>query len=706
MTRHQVAESCTSTAPGRLGMERVNLAHDAFGTTGSTPGHRTSFSFLLDWHPQIVEGQTLRNRHEVERGSANCWMARSSRCGTLQFMSYIFSSRLTARTLPSRIPARVQTAGRFILHFAEMWIAMLFGMMLFMAIPGVMGLPALMHQVGMAVAMTVPMVAWMRVRGHSLRHGIDMAAAMLIPWALVLAAANVLPWLADAGTASMALGMLAIILFRREHFVGSTHHGHDALHAEHKRGRRIKWSRIFLVSAYAMAIVLAPAILGTANLATKVLAPGAVEPVRSPSYSGVLPAPPALDPSKKIAVVISGPRGVEIGDAMEAFEVLARSDLYNVYTVAPERKPLTLNPGPSLGGSSINFVPHFSFADYDAQIGRAPDVLAIPYFDTAYTPEGDAATLDWIRTHFGANTPILGICSGNIILADTGLVAGRNATTNTGTFDRVQSASPTTNWLHNVRDVDDGNIVTASNLTSGIAGALHLVDREAGRAKALDVARQIGYTPIDVLDDPRFDPTDESLAPRLADAALSGRTEKLGILMYDGMTELGLSGIVDPLLGSFAVRTYGIAPEQRIIRTRNGLDLLPRYSFESAPTLDGVVFPAGENDSAKQQAEAAWSATEPGRPALDLYRTVGQGESAYDVSFRDLAQRQNRLLAQHIANVLFYPADTAHIPGGAWPIREALALIGLMLVGAAVVLVATRVRLPRRGRLEPIAQPA
>jgi hypothetical protein len=58
-------------------------------------------------------------------------------------------------------------------------------------------------------------------------------------------------------------------------------------------------------------------------------------------------------------------------DAMEAFEVLARSDLYNVYTVAPERKPLTLNPGPSLGGSSIDFVPHFSFADYGAQIGRA-----------------------------------------------------------------------------------------------------------------------------------------------------------------------------------------------------------------------------------------------------------------------------------------------------------------------------------------------
>lgn len=476
--------------------------------------------------------------------------------------------------------------------------------------------------------------------------------------------------------------------------------------ADQPSRRGIAWRRALLAAVYVSAIVLAPAILGTANLATRLAAPGGVEPLQSPAFDGALPAPPALDPSKKIAVVVSGPRGVEIGDAMEAYEVLARSDLYTVYTVAAERKPLSLNPGPSLGASSIDFVPHFSFAEYEQQIGRAPDLIAIPYFDPAYSPEVDAATLDWIRTHFGANTTILGICSGNIMLADTGLVAGRNATTNTGTFERVEAASPTTNWLHDVRYVDDGNIVTASNLTSGIAGALHVVDREGGRARALEVARQIGYTHTEVLDDPRFDPTDESLALRLTDAALSARTEKLGVLMYDGMTELGLSGIVDPLLGSFAVRTYAIAPERQIVRTRNRLDLLPRYSFDSIPTLDRVVLPAGDDDLALHQAEAAWLAFEPGRPAVDLYRTVGHGESAYDVSFRDLAQTRSRFLAQHMANVLFYPADMAQVPGAALPITEAVVMVGYMLVGAGAVLIATRARLPRRGRLQAIAQPA
>ena len=149
-----------------------------------------------------------------------------------------------------------------------------------------------------------------------------------------------------------------------------------------------------------------------------------------------------------------------------------------------------------------------------------------------------------------------------------------------------------------------------------------------------------------------------------------------------------------------------MAPERRIVRSRDGLDLLPRYTFASVPALDRVLLPAGENDVAKHQSTEAWSAVQPRRAAVDLYRTVGQGESAYDVSFRDLAQTRNRFLAQHMANVLFYPADVAQVPGAAWPIREALTLIASMVAGAALVFVANHARLPRRGRLQAIPQPA
>jgi hypothetical protein len=113
------------------------------------------------------------------------------------------------------------SAGRFLLHFAEMWLAMMAGMFLFHAlVPHAMS--GALHQVGMAVAMTVPMVAWMRVRGHGWRYGIEMALGMLVPWALVIGLAStsigtVLPWLAEADGVAMLLGMLAVMLLRGHH---------------------------------------------------------------------------------------------------------------------------------------------------------------------------------------------------------------------------------------------------------------------------------------------------------------------------------------------------------------------------------------------------------------------------------------------------------------------------------------------------------
>src|SRR5947209_5303357 len=302
-------------------------------------------------------------------------------------------------TILNVIPSPVRSTGAFVLHFLEMSIAMVVGMVLFMAIPGVMQLPPALHLLGMAAAMTLPMIAWMRIRGHGWRHGVEMSFGMLLPWAAVLAlvglgAAAVMPWLEHADGPAMFLGMLAVMLLRPGHFAQACIEPRDTrgvanILSSHST-RRIAWRRMFLVFAYVSAAVLAPAILGTVNLTAKLLPAGAVEPIQSPAYSGSLPTPPAADPTKKIAVVVSGPRGVEIGDAMEAYEVLARSDVFNVYVVAPERRPLSLNPGPMFGGSSIDFIPHFSFAEYDAQIGRAPDLIAIPWFDPAYSPEADA----------------------------------------------------------------------------------------------------------------------------------------------------------------------------------------------------------------------------------------------------------------------------------------------------------------------------
>jgi hypothetical protein len=111
-------------------------------------------------------------------------------------------------------------------HYAEMVVAMFVGMAV-LWVPARLVLdidaPAL-KLLGMGVTMTVPMVAWMRYRGHSWAASNEMAGAMLVPTAAVIALLGA-ELVEDLG-ALMAIehtvmftGMAAVMLLRREEYV-------------------------------------------------------------------------------------------------------------------------------------------------------------------------------------------------------------------------------------------------------------------------------------------------------------------------------------------------------------------------------------------------------------------------------------------------------------------------------------------------------
>lgn len=125
----------------------------------------------------------------------------------------------------------------FIRHYLEMLVAMFLGMAVLglpaIAALGAVGLssselesdaPALLL-FGMGLTMTAPMVAWMRHRGHGWQASNEMAAAMLVPTAGVIA----LLWtglLEDIGTllmiehVVMLPAMLLVMLVRRDEYSG------------------------------------------------------------------------------------------------------------------------------------------------------------------------------------------------------------------------------------------------------------------------------------------------------------------------------------------------------------------------------------------------------------------------------------------------------------------------------------------------------
>ena len=139
----------------------------------------------------------------------------------------------TAATLDRNAP-RVARRGnkRIVLrHFGEMLIAMSLGMGL-LALAGVAvtaaGGPDFAGQsdapgvILMGISMTVPMVLWMRHRGHNWARGGEMAASMLVPTAAfaALSAAGTLG--ADAVMALehavMIPAMLGVMLWRYQEY--------------------------------------------------------------------------------------------------------------------------------------------------------------------------------------------------------------------------------------------------------------------------------------------------------------------------------------------------------------------------------------------------------------------------------------------------------------------------------------------------------
>jgi hypothetical protein len=119
----------------------------------------------------------------------------------------------------------------FIRHYLEMLIAMFVGMGVLAGIPAVAGfeLDAVeLALLWMAFTMSVPMVAWMRYRGHGWAPAWEMTASMFIPSFAAIA----LLWMGVAeehGTlmaiqhVGMLPAMLVAMLLRREEYSGHHH---------------------------------------------------------------------------------------------------------------------------------------------------------------------------------------------------------------------------------------------------------------------------------------------------------------------------------------------------------------------------------------------------------------------------------------------------------------------------------------------------
>ncbi|HEY0766374.1 MAG TPA: helix-turn-helix domain-containing protein [Steroidobacteraceae bacterium] len=99
--------------------------------------------------------------------------------------------------------------------------------------------------------------------------------------------------------------------------------------------------------------------------------------------------------------------------------------------------------------------------------------------------------IEWLRTGIADPALLLCVCSGSVLAARAGLLAGRECTTHHAHIDELRRVEPRARVLDNRIFVEDGPVFTSAGVTAGLDLALHVIGRQLGAPVAADVARDL-----------------------------------------------------------------------------------------------------------------------------------------------------------------------------------------------------------------------
>ncbi|MFC3283093.1 GlxA family transcriptional regulator [Litchfieldella rifensis] len=120
----------------------------------------------------------------------------------------------------------------------------------------------------------------------------------------------------------------------------------------------------------------------------------------------------------------------------------------------------------------------------------SPSVLVVPpSLGEPATPEIAAPYSDWLRRHHAAGGTLASVCAGAFVLAETGLLDGRVATTHWLYEEQFQSRFPKVHLDVDRLIIDDGDLITAGGAMAWTDLGLKLLDRFLGPNIMVKTAR-------------------------------------------------------------------------------------------------------------------------------------------------------------------------------------------------------------------------
>lgn len=404
---------------------------------------------------------------------------------------------------------------------------------------------------------------------------------------------------------------------------------------------------------------------------------------------------PQIDPGKPTVVVVLGADLTEITDALGPYEMFTRTGRYNVVTAAPARHPTLLTGG-------LRILPHYSLAEIDARLGgRAPVVVMVPNIPNIAEAQ-NAAVVGFLQRSAAGGSIMHSWCTGAMALAQAGLLDGRTATAHWGDLALLEERYPQVRWVRGVRWVDLGQLVMSAGITSGVDASLRVIGRLAGDSVARRVAREIRYPDYHFA----IDPHAEQFTFRAADlvlltnAAFRPLRPRVGVALYDGVTELDLGHVYDAHAVTFAANVETVTRSDDIVTSAHGLTLLPSHATAAGEagaarvrSLDRLIVPGTD---ARARAASLVASVGTVAPALRAEYPHADDARRYGLEpiIEDLARTADLATATFALRRLEYRAPSVRLAGDP-PLQAPLVALFLGATGLALALGISRRRQAR-----------
>jgi transcriptional regulator GlxA family with amidase domain len=180
-----------------------------------------------------------------------------------------------------------------------------------------------------------------------------------------------------------------------------------------------------------------------------------------------------------VLVAFDGFQLLDLAGPLEVFDAadrLAGGDRYRCTIVSPDGQPVRSTSGVTVAADAAL-----------AAVDHPDTLVVVGGFGTRALLE-DASVLETIADLSARARRTTSVCTGALVLAAAGLLAGRRATTHWGSCDLLAGIDPSVRVEADHIYVRDGDRWTSAGVTAGIDLALALVDDDHGPELAHEVA--------------------------------------------------------------------------------------------------------------------------------------------------------------------------------------------------------------------------